>query len=171
MFPAGLVEHVWPGFRKAKAYQRLPGVVPLEKLTLSEYLSQVRTINYMIKRKKQRLDELEYKIRNPSGNWYGVKVQGTKDPHKMESMIVKADELRLEIMEDLLQEHELHLELIRLISQLQNVDHVQILIQRYVFLEPWDKIAKETGKNRCYLHEMKRKALAELETIYNEMQL
>ena len=143
----------------------------MEKLTLSEYLSQVRTINYMIKRKKQRLDELEYKIRNPSGNWYGVKVQGTKDPHKMESMIVKADELRLEIMEDLLQEHELHLELIRMISQLQNVDHMQILIQRYVFLEPWAEIVKDTGLSRCHLVKLQRKALAELEPIYNEMQV
>lgn len=141
----------------------------MEKLTLSEYLSQVRTMNYMIKRKQQRLEELDHKIRHPSADWSGVRVQRSRDPHKMESMIVKADELRLEIMEDLLQEHELHLELIRMISQLQNVDHVQILIQRYVFLEPWDKIVKETGKNRCHLHTMKRKALAELEPIYNEM--
>ena len=141
----------------------------MEKLTLSEYLSQVRTMNYMIKRKKQRLEELDHKIRYPSADWSGVRVQGSRDPHKMESMIVKADELRLEIMEDLLQEHELHLELIRLISKLQNEDHMQILIQRYVFLEPWAEIVKETGKDRCYLHTMKRKALAELEPIYNEL--
>ena len=125
----------------------------------------------MIKRKKQRLEELDHKIRYPSSNWSGVRVQGSRDPHKMESMIVKADELRLEIMEDILKEHELHVELIRLISQLQNEDHVKILIDRYVFLEPWAKIVKDTGKNRVHLHTMKRKALAELEPIYNEMQV
>ena len=107
-------------------------------------------MNYMIKRKKQRLEELDHKIRYPSANWSGVRVQRSRDPHKMESMIVKADELRLEIMEDLLQEHELHLELIQLISKLQNEDHMQILIQRYVFLEPWAEIVKETGKDRCF---------------------
>ena len=128
-------------------------------------------MNYMIKRKKQRLEELEYKIRNPSGNWSGVRVQRSRDPHKMESMIVKADELRLEIMEDLLQEHELHLELIRLISKMDNSNYMQILIQRYVFLEPWAEIVKDTGLSRCHLVKLQRKALAELEPIYNEMQV
>lgn len=137
-------------------------------MTLLEYLTQAKAARKSIEAKKRRLEELRYKVAHPSGNWYGPRVQGTKDPHKMESMIVKADELRLEIMEDILKEHELHVELIRLISQLQNEDHIKILIDRYVFLEPWTEIVKDTGKNRCYLHEMKRKALAELELIYNE---
>lgn len=138
-------------------------------MTLLEYLTQAKAVRKSIEAKKRRLEELRYKVTHPSGNWYGPRVQGTRDTHKMESMIVKADELRLEIMEDILKEHELHVELIRMISQLENEDHIQILIDRYVFLEPWDKIVKETGKNRCHLHTMKRKALAELETIYNEL--
>ena len=50
----------------------------------------------------------------------------------------------------------------RVIREVKNYDYQDLLVKRYVFGEPWEKIATDLGYDLRYVHKLHGRALAEI---------
>ena len=130
-----------------------------------DYLNQIRQKRKAIDRKWDHLRVLGGKL-SPSGNANGIKIQGTRDVHRMEKLICKYSDLRDEIIEEEYDLFSMKHEMIGLIECLDDPDDICVLIDRYVFLQPWRAIAERNGKCERHIYKIEKRAVKRLQSAY-----
>ena len=133
-------------------------------MTNKEYLSQVYHLELKIKQFKVRSEEFE-RLSNtvPSSNYDGIRVDGT---HNQEALYVKWIVKKSEVdnkIADLKKELErLKVEILQVIEKLENEDHKNVLIMRYLDTQTWEKIAENLY---CSISTVKRWHVSGIEKI------
>jgi len=113
-------------------------------MTNKEYLSQVYHLELKIKQLQLRSEEFE-RLSNtvPSSNYDGIRVDGT---HNQEApyvkWIVKKSEVDNKIADLKKELEKLKVEILQVIEKLENEDHKNVLIMRYLDTQTWEKIAE-----------------------------
>ena len=113
-------------------------------MTNKEYLSQPYKLEHRIERLKLRSKEFD-RLSNtvPGSNYDGIRVDGTR---KQEAPFVKWIEKKSEVDNNIvtLQKdlERLKVEILQVIEKLENEDHKNVLIMRYLDTQTWDKIAE-----------------------------
>lgn len=114
-------------------------------MTNKEYLSQVYRLELKIKQLKVRSEEFE-RLSNtvPGSNYDGIRVDGT---HNQEApyvkWIVKKSEVDIKIATLQKELERLKVEILEVIENLENEDHKNVLIMRYLDIQTWEKIAEK----------------------------
>lgn len=114
-------------------------------MTNKEYLSQVYHLELKIKQLKVRSEEFE-RLSNtvPGSNYDGIRVDGT---HNQEApyvkWIVKKSEVDIKIATLQKELERLKVEILEVIENLENEDHKNVLIMRYLDIQTWEKIAEK----------------------------
>lgn len=114
-------------------------------MTNKEYLSQVYLLELKIKKLKVRSEEFE-RLSNtvPGSNYDGIRVDGT---HNQEApyvkWIVKKSEVDNKIVTLQKELERLKVEILEVIENLENEDHKNVLIMRYLDIQTWEKIAEK----------------------------
>lgn len=135
-------------------------------MTNKEYLSQVYHLELKIKQLKVRSEEFE-RLSNtvPGSNYDGIRVDGT---HNQEApyvkWIVKKSEVDIKIATLQKELERLKVEILEVIENLENEDHKNVLIMRYLDTQTWEKIAEKLYCSTSTVKRWHNKAL-ELVTI------
>jgi len=133
-------------------------------MTAKEYLSRAYLLDQQIVSKLeqvQSLQELACKI--TSGMDIG-NVSGTKDPQRMENLMVKLMDLQNEISLDAERLVEVKLEIMEKINTVKNSTHRLLLELRYLSGKDWSVIADKLGYDLRYTHKIHAKSLKEIQT-------
>ena len=88
--------------------------------------------------------------------------KSTTENYKLEYCTQKIIELQKELgtaMADLV---DVKCAITRAIHKIGNYDYEDLLVKRYVFGEPWEKIATDLGYDLRYVHKLHGRALAEI---------
>ena len=88
--------------------------------------------------------------------------KSTTENYKLEYYTQKIIELQKELgtaMADLV---DVKCAITRAIHKIGNYDYEDLLVKRYVFGEPWEKIATDLGYDLRYVHKLHGRALAEI---------
>jgi DNA-directed RNA polymerase specialized sigma subunit len=113
-------------------------------MTSKEYLSQVYHLELKIKQLKIRSKEFE-RLSNtvPGSNYDGVRVDGTRNQEApYVKWIVKKSEVDNKIATLQKDVERLKVEILQVIEKLENEDHKNVLIMRYLDTQTWEKIAE-----------------------------
>lgn len=131
-------------------------------MTVKEYLRGVRTLNSLIERKKEQLEELR-SIIVYNGNLQGEFIQGSSDPaNKRTEMLVKLVSLEEEIDSDITTMIERKKQAMALIDKLDDDKTLNIFYLRYLSYKTWEEIACELGITFQWVHELHKRGLIKL---------
>lgn len=114
-------------------------------MTNKEYLSQVYLLELKIKKLKVRSEEFE-RLSNtvPGSNYDGIRVDGTYNQEApYVKWIVKKSEVDNKIVTLQKELERLKVEILEVIENLENEDHKNVLIMRYLDIQTWEKIAEK----------------------------
>ena len=138
-------------------------------MTAKEYLSKVYVIQQRLKRLQRQREELRndlYSIKSPSFD--PNKVQTSLEGDKMAALVAKVDELEREIVdetEELIDERQ---DILDHIERLTNERYKQLLFDRYVLCDKFEKIALERDKGIRWIYRMHGNALKAFEKVIND---
>lgn len=138
-------------------------------MTAKEYLSKVYVIQQRLKRLQRQREEMRndlYSIKSPSFD--PNKVQTSLEGDKMAALVAKVDELEREIVdetEELIDERQ---DILEHIERLQNERYKQLLFDRYVLCDKFEKIALERDKGIRWIYRMHGNALKAFEKVLND---
>ena len=118
----------------------------VQGMNVKQYLKQIRLLDKKI---NQRIEEKDY-LKGKAATVRSMiihpdKIQQSLKPDKMESMMVKYIDLEHEIDNLIDQYVDLKHKIIGEIQQLDNVQHVDCLVQRYVEGRSFEAIALDMG--------------------------
>ena len=130
-------------------------------MTAKEYLSQLKTLDNMIKAKlleKERMAALTTKV----NAGFSERVQGGGSGGT-ENAIIKALEIEEQIENDIKRLCDLRVRAIGLIDKLDNDKYRVVLSMYYVSNLTFEQIAENTGLSYRWIHKLRGRALKEFE--------
>ena len=136
-------------------------------MTAKEYLQQVYTISCRIKRLEKRREDIRadlYSLRSPS-DLSGISVQTSPSGDKMAELVAKVDEIECDIVDELKELTDRKEAIIGNIELVPNERYKQILFDRYILCEKWEKIALDRDKTVRWIYRMHGKALNAFEKV------
>lgn len=138
-------------------------------MTAKEHLQQVYTIQQKIGRLESRREDLRadmYSVKSPS-ELPDIRVQTSLIGDKMLELIAKVDEIEQSIiaeMDELINKKQ---QIIAEIEKVPNENYRQLLFDRYILCEKWEKIALDRDKGVRWIYRMHGKALTMFEKVWN----
>ena len=133
-------------------------------MTPKEYLSQVKRLEYKIRRMKERAEEYErMSLSLPGQNYDGVRVDGTRntDAPFVKWLMKKCDlDREIEALEQKLLN--LKAEIMLCIETLENEDYKNVLVLHYINGMAWDGIASKLYVGRRTVYRWHEQGLKEL---------
>ena len=140
-------------------------------MNVREKLNQIKYLNYDINRLKQLAEIYEERSHSVPGQSFDrEKVQTTRN---LEAPFVKYIYKKIEVEEAIKRKQDrieiAKVEIMNLVSELENYDYQLILIYRYVNLYGWDEIASNLHISRASMFRYHKQALNELEAMSNEL--
>ena len=140
-------------------------------MNVREKLNQIKYLNYDINRLKQLAEIYEERSHSVPGQSFDrEKVQTTRN---LEAPFVKYIYKKIEVEEAIKRKQDrieiAKVEIMNLVSELENYDYQLILIYRYVNLYGWDEIASNLHISRASMFRYHKQALNELEAKTNEL--
>lgn len=113
-----------------------------------EYLLQIRNIDRKIENKQLQLDSLYDMAKSITVTPKEIDIQTSPALDPMGDTIAKIVDLQDELNRDIDRYVDMKLEAMRLINQMDNPDHANILIRRYINYDSWQDIADLMGISR-----------------------
>ena len=93
---------------------------------------------------------------------YSDMPKSTTPSYKLEDCTQKIIELQRELCDAMADLVGVKCDITRAIHKIGNYDYEDLLVKRYVFGEPWEKIATDLGYDLRYVHKLHGRALAEI---------
>lgn len=137
-------------------------------MTAKEHLQQVYAIQRKIKRLQDRREDLRadlYSVKSPS-DLPEIRVQTSLTGDKMLELVAKVDELERGIIAEIDELTEKKQEIIAEIERVPEENYKQLLFERYIMCEKWEKISLDHDRGIRRTFTMHGKALASFEKIW-----
>ncbi len=128
-------------------------------MTVKEYLSRAFYLDMSIKSKAMQIAELEALATKVNAALSPIKVQTSKDDHKMESTVIKMHEYQEELDNDMSKLIQVKKETKAAIDTVDNDEYRVLLEFRYLSSMRWEEIAVEMNYSLEHTFRMHRKAL------------
>lgn len=140
-------------------------------MDVREKLNQIKYLNYDINRLQQLAEIYEERSHSVPGQSFDTeRVQTTRN---LDAPFVKWIYKKIEVEESIKRKQDrieiAKVEIMNLVSELENYDYQLILIYRYVNLYGWDEIASNLHISRASMFRYHKQALNELEAKSNEL--
>ena len=138
-------------------------------MTAKEHLQTVYSIQQRIK----RLNEMREDIRNDLYSLGGIdysadRVQTSPEGDRMLKLIARVDEIERDVLDELKELEERKYNIIKEIECVPNENYKQLLFERYVLCEKWEKISLDHDRGIRRTFTMHGKALAAFEKIWGK---
>lgn len=140
-------------------------------MTAKEYLQTIHNIQ----RKINRLEALRqsiradlYSIGSPSGHMDDDKVQTTISGDKMIKLVAKVDKVERDIVAELSRLTDAKQRMLQQIEKVPVESYRQLLYDRYVLCQRWEKIALDRDTGVRWIYRMHGKALNAFEKVWND---
>ena len=138
-------------------------------MTAKEYLQQIYTIRCKIKRLEASRQEIRadlYSIKSPAPD--SVRVQTTVSGDKELKLIARVDEIERDLVSEIESLTEKKKAIIEEIEEVPVENYKQLLFDRYVLCQKWEKIACDYDKGIRWIYRMHGKALAAFEKVWDD---
>ena len=137
-------------------------------MTAKEHLQQVYSIQRKIKRLEDRRQDLRadlYSVKSPS-DLPEIRVQTSLSGDKMLELIAKVDDIERGIIAEIEELTETKQAVIAEIEKVPNENYRQLLFDRYILCQKWEKIALDRDKGIRWIYRMHGKSLNAFEKVW-----
>lgn len=128
-------------------------------MTAKEYLSRAYYLDMRIRSKAMQIAELETLATKVNAALSPIKVQTSKDNHKMESTVIKMTEYQEELNNDMKKLIQVKRETKEIIDTVANDEYRVLLELRYLSSMRWEEIAVEMNYSIDHVFRLHRRAL------------
>ena len=128
-------------------------------MTAKEYLSRAYYLDMRIRSKAMQIAELETLATKVSAALSPIKVQTSRDDHKMESTVIKMHEYQEELDADMKKLIQVKKETKQIIDAVDNDEFRVLLELRYLSSMRWEEIAVEMNYSIDHVFRIHRRAL------------
>lgn len=128
-------------------------------MTAKEFMSQVWEANFQIMQKQYRLEELRSKAECTTSALNGLPRSASPNLQQMESVVVEIVDLEKEIAIDTDNLNAIKQRICDAILKIEDQKQSLLLELRYLWLLPWDDIAKRMGVSKRHILRIHVKAL------------
>ncbi len=128
-------------------------------MTTKEYLSRAYYLDMRIRSKAMQIAELETLATKVNAALSPIKVQTSKDNHKMESTVIKMTEYQEDLNNDMKKLIQVKRETKEIIDTVTNDEYRVLLELRYLSSMRWEEIAVEMNYSIDHVFRMHRRAL------------
>ena len=128
-------------------------------MTTKEYLSRAYYLDIRIRSKAMQIAELETLATKVNAALSPIKVQTSKDNHKMESTVIKMTEYQEELNNDMKKLIQVKRETKEIIDTVTNDEYRVLLELRYLSSMRWEEIAVEMNYSIDHVFRLHRRAL------------
>lgn len=128
-------------------------------MTVKEYLSRAYYLDMRIRSKAMQIAELETLATKVNAALSPIKVQTSKDNHKMESTVIKMTEYQEELNNDMKKLIQVKRETKEIIDTVTNDEYRVLLELRYLSSMRWEEIAVEMNYSIDHIFRLHRRAL------------
>lgn len=140
-------------------------------MCVKEKLNQIKYLNYDINKLKQLAEIYEERSHSVPGQSFDrEKVQTTRN---LDAPFVKWIYKKMEVEESIKRKQDkielAKVEIMNLVSELENYDYQLILIYRYVHLNGWDEISSSLHISRATMFRYHKQAIKDLEDKFDEL--
>lgn len=137
-------------------------------MTAKEHLQQVYSIQRKIKRLEDRRQDLRadlYSVKSPS-DLPEIRVQTSMTGDKMLELISRVDEIERDLINEITELTETKQAVIAEIEKVPNENYRQLLFDRYILCQKWEKIALDRDKGIRWIYRMHGKSLNAFEKVW-----
>jgi DNA-directed RNA polymerase specialized sigma subunit len=131
-------------------------------MTAKEYLSQAYSIDKRISNAIKQAKELREQAERATSTLTDTHISGTRDHHKMETVIAKMIYLESEIASELARLVDLKLEIFTAIRRVDDPEMQSLLELRYIRQKTWDEIANALHHCVRWVHRLHRDAISQV---------
>lgn len=132
-------------------------------MNTKDYLSRAFYANLRIRSKAEQIAEMKTLATKVTALLSDVRVQTTRNDHKMEDIIVKIAEYQDELCNDITELVRIKKEVKAAIDSVENEEYRLLLEMRYISNLKWEEIAFRLGYSMQHTFRLRDKALAEVD--------
>lgn len=137
-------------------------------MDIQKYFEQALTLDKQIDCKLEQITVLRNLAVKATSVFSDTPPSGTRNIHKMEDAIIKANILEEEIVDDMCSLLNYKRNISCMIKKVDNPEYRLLLELRYLCLKPWDIIASDMRYDLSWIHKLHKKALNYIEKIENK---
>ena len=135
------------------------------KLSAKDYLSQAYRIDQRINSKIEQVQSLRALAEKATSTLSATPTSGTRNIHRMETIIAKMVDLESEINTDLNYLIDLKHEIVTVIKCVVNPELKTLLELRYLCFKTWEEISVSLRLDIRWIHRLHNRALCEVDII------
>lgn len=132
-------------------------------MTAKQFLNKARAIDLQIDSLEETKHELRDQLLNTTQNYDSDSVQGQKDPHKFDSLVIVEDQINELINQMLIAKKEA----LGVIFQIQDWRLREVLKRRYVDMKSFEQIAASLNYSWRNIMKLHKRGLMEVDKIIN----
>lgn len=137
-------------------------------MTAKEHLQSIYAISQRIKRLNDRREDLRNDLYSYGGIAYDRdRVQTSASGDRMAELVAKVDELDRDMEKEINRLQQQKQKIIAEIEKVPQENYKDLLFDRYVLCQRWEKIALDRDKGIRWIYRLHGKALSAFENIYN----
>ncbi len=134
-------------------------------MNAKQFLKSVRKLDLKIENKQMEIESLYSMLESVTVAPKEINVQTTLKIDKDSETIAKIVDLKSALEKEVQEFLKIKFQTIFLIDQLEDDEHVNILMKRYIQYEAWEDIARDLGYTRQTIDNKHGKALLEFEKL------
>lgn len=132
-------------------------------MTAKQFLNKARAIDLQIDSLEETKHELRDQLLNTTQNYDSDSIQGQKDPHKFDALVIVEDQIN-ELINQLLIAKK---EALGVIFQLQDWRLREVLKRRYVDMKSFEQIAASLNYSWRNIMKLHKRGLMEVDKVIN----
>ena len=134
-------------------------------MTTKEYFNSIRKLKARIGAKEIQIETLRELATNISPSYSGMPHEPPKTTSPMADAICKALDMEAEVarLKETLRAEEL--KAMELIGRVESTEEQNLLVRRYIRLEPWEDIARHMYYSESSIYRLHRNAIKTFDTI------
>jgi len=140
-------------------------------MTAKEYLQSIHNIQKRIDRLENLRQSIRadlYSIGSPAGHMDADKVQTSISGDKMIKLVAKVDKIERDIISEIDRLTIIKGRMLRQIERVPNENYRQLLYDRYILCQRWEKIALDRDTGVRWIYRMHGKALNAFEKVWDD---
>lgn len=136
------------------------------KLNAKRYLNRIKSIDKKVKNKKLEIQSLYDVLEQCTTHLKEVDIQTSLNTDKNAELIAQVIDLKNELVDDINELLKVKIQAIKMINALDNNEHVEILMRRYIMFQEWHEIASAMNYTRQTIDNKHGNALVEFEKVF-----
>lgn len=138
-------------------------------MTAKEHLQSIYAISQKINRLQTRREDIRNDLYSLGGmDMSADRVQTSPKGDRMLELIATVDEIERDLVDEIRQLTEEKQKIIREIERVPQENYKQLLYDRYVLCQRWEKIALDRNKGVRWIYRLHGKSLQAFEKVWND---